>query len=192
MARKIIVTQYASVDGVIEDPVGMEGSGLGAWVEPYHRGPAGDAFKIAELNAADAMIYGRRTYEGFAAVWPEVNDPDGYASRMNSLPKYVASRTLKSATWSNSQLIEGDLVAAATAIKSQPGGDILIFGSGSVVHELLPAGLIDEIRIMTYPVLLGRGIRWFPEGSGVHLQLLETRTFDDGIILTRYATKMEG
>jgi dihydrofolate reductase len=192
MARKIIVTQYASVDGVIEDPVGMEGSGLGAWVEPYHRGPAGDAFKIAELNAADAMIYGRRTYEGFAAVWPEVNDPDGYASRMNSLPKYVASRTLKSATWSNSQLIEGDLVAAATAIKSQPGGDILIFGSGSVVHELLPAGLIDEIRIMTYPVLLGRGIRWFPEGSGVGLQLLETRTFDDGIILTRYATKMEG
>ena len=192
MARKIIVTQYASVDGVIEDPVGMEGSGLGAWVEPYHRGPAGDAFKIAELNAADAMIYGRRTYEGFAAVWPEVNDPDGYASRMNSLPKYVASRTLKSATWSNSQLIEGDLVAAATAIKSQPGGDILIFGSGSVVHELLPAGLIDEIRIMTYPVLLGRGIRWFPEGSGVRLQLLETRTFDDGIILTRYATKMEG
>ncbi len=192
MARKIIVTQYASVDGVIEDPVGMEGSGLGAWVEPYHRGPAGDAFKIAELNAADAMIYGRRTYEGFAAVWPEVNDPDGYASRMNSLPKYVASRTLKSATWSNSQLIEGDLVAAATAIKSRPGGDILIFGSGSVVHELLPAGLIDEIRIMTYPVLLGRGIRWFPEGSGVRLQLLETRTFDDGIILTRYATKMEG
>jgi dihydrofolate reductase len=170
----------------------MEGSGLGAWVEPYHRGPAGDAFKIAELNAADAMIYGRRTYEGFAAVWPEVNDPDGYASRMNSLPKYVASRTLKSATWSNSQLIEGDLVAAATAIKSQPGGDILIFGSGSVVHELLPAGLIDEIRIMTYPVLLGRGIRWFPEGSGVSLQLLETRTFNDGIILTRYATKMEG
>ncbi len=192
MARKIIVTQYASVDGVIEDPVGMEGSGLGAWVEPYHRGPAGDAFKIAELNAADAMIYGRRTYEGFAAVWPEVNDPDGYANRMNSLPKYVASRTLKSATWSNSQLIEGDLVAAATAIKSQPGGDILIFGSGSVVHELLPAGLIDEIRIMTYPVLLGWGIRWFPEGSGVGLQLLETRTFDDGIILTRYATKMEG
>ena len=137
---------------------------------------------------AGAMIYGRRTYEGFAAVWPEVNDPDGYATRMNSLPKYVASRTLKAVEWSNSQLIEGDLIAAARAIKAQPGGDILIFGSASVVHELLPAGLIDEVRIMTYPVLLGRGIRWFPEGSRVALKLLEIRSFEDGITLTRYAT----
>ena len=188
MARKIIATQYASIDGVIEDPVGMEKSGLGAWVEPYHRGPAGDAFKIEELKSADAMIYGRRTYEGFAAVWPEVNDLDGFATLMNTMPKYVASRTLESADWSNSQLIKGDLVEAVTGLKSRPGRDILIYGSASVVHKLLPAGLIDEVRIMTYPVVLGRGIRWFPEGRGMSLKLLETRTFGDGIILTRYAT----
>jgi dihydrofolate reductase len=187
--RKIIVTQYVSLDGVIEDPVGMEGSGLGDWVGPYSRGPEGDAFKLDELAQADAMIYGRRTYEGFAAVWPSVNDPAGYGARMNALPKYVASRTLKSLDWSGSIPIEGDLIEAVRAIKASPGGNILIFGSGSVVHQLLPAGLVEEIRLMTYPVTLGRGIRVFPEGVRVQLELLENRNFNDGVTLARYACR---
>jgi dihydrofolate reductase len=183
--RKIIVTQYASLDGVIEDPVGMENSGLGNWVGPYSRGPAGDAFKVAELEQADAMIYGRRTYEGFAAVWPTMHD--AYSDRMNALPKYVASRTLKSADWSNSHLIAGDLVEAVKTIKAQPGGTLLIYGSGSVAHALFAAGLVDEVNIMTYPVVLGRGLRIFPDGVRISLKLLEVRAFNDGIVLSRYA-----
>jgi dihydrofolate reductase len=189
MARRIISTQYVSLDGVIEDPVGMEGSGLGNWVGPYARGPAGDKFKVDELFAADAMIYGRRTYDGFAMTWPTVKDPAGYADRMNALPKYVASRTLKSLDWNNSTLIEGDLVAATERLKQQPGGDILIFGSASVSHALTRAGLVDEFRLMVYPVVLGRGIRLFPDGFPLTLDLAENRQFDDGVVLLRYMTK---
>lgn len=185
--RKIVTTQYISLDGVIEDPVGMEASGLGDWTGPYRRGPAGDAFKLDELAGADAMIYGRRTYEGFALVWPAVNDPAGYAARINALPKYVATSTLETLDWSGSVRIEGDLVAAVRAIKAQPGGTILIFGSASIVHQLLPAGLIDEVTLMTYPIILGRGIRLFPDGFRRPLRLLESRAFEDGVTLARYA-----
>ncbi|HEV7276883.1 MAG TPA: dihydrofolate reductase family protein [Devosiaceae bacterium] len=186
MAQKLVVTQYVSLDGVIEDPVGMENSGLGNWVGPFSRGPEGDRFKHEELLAAGAMIYGRRTYEGFAAVWPTVDDKEGYARRMNALPKYVASRTLGQADWENSTLIAGDLVEAVRGIKAGASGDVLIFGSGSIVQQLMPAGLIDEFRLMVYPTVLGRGIRLFPAGVDARLQLVESRQFGDGIVLLRY------
>lgn len=184
MAARIVVTQYMSLDGVIEDPVGMEGSGLGDWTGPFTRGPAGDAFKHEELEDADAMIYGRRTYEGFAAVWPTVSG--GFAERMNSLPKYLASRSIEQPEWSNTQLMGPDIAAAAAQLKQTYERTILIYGSASVCHELARHGLIDEYSLMVYPVVLGRGIRQFDDGTPIDLALIETRPFDDGIVLLHY------
>jgi dihydrofolate reductase len=185
---KIVVTEYMSLDGVIEDPVGMEGSGLGNWTD-YKRGPAGDEFKVDELKAADSLIFGRRTYEGFAAVWPTVNDPAGYAERMNRLPKYVASRSLADPQWSNSILWSSDLIAKTKALKAGGDGRILIFGSASIVHELMRHDLVDRFNLMIYPVILGRGKRLFPDGVSARLEPLATETFGGGILLTRYEVR---
>ena len=186
MSRKIVATDYISLDGVVEDPVGMENSGLGNWIGPFRRGPAGDRFKHDELMAASAMLYGRKTYDGFAAVWPTIEDPAGFARRMNTLPKYVASRTLGSLSWSNSSRIDGDLVDAARALKREGSGDVLIYGSASIVHQLMPHGLVDEFRLMVYPTILGRGTRLFPDGVPGRLRLIENLQFDDGIVSLRY------
>lgn len=186
MPRRIVASDYISLDGVIEDPVGMERSGLGDWVGPFRRGPVGDRFKHDELLQASAMLYGRKTYEGFAAVWPTIDDPAGFARRMNELPKYVASTTLGSPGWSNSFLIDGDLVAAARSLTAEGSGDVLIYGSASIVHQLLPHGLIDEFRLMVYPTILGRGKRLFPDGVASRLRLIENVQFGDGIVSLRY------
>lgn len=132
------------------------------------------------------MIFGRVTYAGFAAVWPAVDDPEGFARRMNGLPKYVASRTLRTADWNNSTLIKGDLVAAARKIKAEAHGDVLIYGSASIVHQLMQHGLVDEFRLMVYPTVLGRGTRLFPDNLATRLALVENRQFGDGIVLLRY------
>jgi dihydrofolate reductase len=186
MPRKIVVTQYMSLDGIIEDPVGMEGSGLGDWTGPFTCGPLGDAFKHEELFAADALIFGRVTYDAFAAAWPFIADPAGYADRINSLPKLVASGTLEDAGWNNSTFLAGDLATEVAAFKAQEGGETLIFGSASIVHQLMPLGLIDEYRLMVYPTVLGRGKRMFPDGVGAMLTLAECTRFGDGIVLLRY------
>jgi len=186
MTSRIIATQYISVDGVIQDPVGMEGSGLGDWTGPFNRGPKGDKFKHDELMNAEALILGRVTYDGFVAVWPTVDDPQGFAKRINALPKFVASKTLQEVGWSNSGLIAGDLIEAATSIKATTKGDILIYGSASIVHQLAPRGLIDEYRLMVFPIVLGRGIRLFPDNFARKLSLMENEQFGDGITLLRY------
>jgi dihydrofolate reductase len=187
MTAKIVVTQYISLDGVIEDPVGMEGSGLGDWTGPFTRGAAGDAFKQEELEQADAMIYGRRTYDGFAAVWPAVSGD--FAARMNSLPKYLASRSIRQPEWSNTTLLGADLAGSVAELKQNYQRTILIYGSASVCHELARHGLIDEYSLMVYPVILGRGIRQFVDGTAIDLSLIETRQFGDGIVLLRYQVK---
>jgi dihydrofolate reductase len=187
MTGRIIATNYVSLDGVIEDPVGMENSGLGDWTGPFSRGPAGDRFKLEELAAAEALLFGRLTYDGFAAVWPTVKDEAGFAERMNSLPKYVATRTLAEASWNATTIIGGDLVAEAKVLKSGYKGDILIYGSASIVHALAPHGLVDEYRLMIYPTVLGRGKRLFPSGMKTAVKLVECTKFDDGIVLLRYA-----
>lgn len=184
MAAKIVVTQYMSLDGVIEDPVGMENSGLGDWTGPFTRGPLGDAFKNEELETADAMIYGRRTYDGFAAVWPTV--PGDFAERMNALPKFLASRSIRQPEWKNTTLLGPDLPTSVAGLKNNFSRNILIYGSASVCHELARHGLIDEYSLMVYPVILGRGIRQFEDGTRANLALIETRQFDDGIVLLRY------
>lgn len=186
--KKIVVTDYISLDGVIEDPVGMENSGLGNWTGPFTRGPEGDKFKHEEIFAADALIFGRTTYEAFASAWPNVHDEAGYADRMNQLPKYLASSTLKDASWGPTTIWNGDMVAAARALKARSDGDgeILIFGSASIVHQLAPHGLVDEYRLMVYPAILGAGKRLFPDGTKSQLSLAECKQLGDGIVMMRY------
>lgn len=181
---KIIATQYISLDGVIEDPVGMENSGLGDWIGPFTRGPAGDRFKDDELRNAAAVMLGRRTYEAFAAVWPTVKSDFG--DRMNSLPKYLASRTITKPDWNNTALLGDDLVQSVKRVKDSVDGNILIYGSASLCHALIAAGLIDEIALMVYPVVLGRGIRLFPKDVKVDLQTIENQPLGSGIALLRY------
>lgn len=184
MPARLIATQYMSLDGVIEDPVGMENSGLGDWTGPFSRGPAGDRFKDEELAGAGAMIFGRKTYDGFAAVWPSVPGP--YAERMNALPKYLASRTLLTPDWSNTTRLGDDLGASVAELKREASGNILIFGSASVCHALMRDNLIDEYSLIVYPVVLGRGVKLFPGGARLTLDLLESSVLGDGLMLLRY------
>jgi dihydrofolate reductase len=186
MPRKIVVTEYVSLDGVVEDPVGMEGSGLGNWTGPFSRGSEGDKFKVDEIFSAESMIYGRRTYEAFAAAWPNVEDQAGYADRMNSLPKYVASSSITEPTWTNTKVWCGNLVETVNSFKAGGDGDVLLFGSVSIVHQLAPYGVIDEWRLMVYPVVLGRGKPLFPPGVQISLAIAECRQFGGGIVLLRY------
>jgi dihydrofolate reductase len=186
MAKKIVVTQYVSLDGVIEDPVGMENSGLGNWTGPFSRGPDGDRFKHEELQSADSLIFGRKTYDAFAGAWPHIKDETGYAARMNALPKMLASSTLKNPGWGAVTVWDGDIVPAAKTFRAQGEGTALIFGSASIVHQLAPAGLIDEYRLMIYPTILGAGKRLYSDGAKSRLSLVENRQFGGGIVLLRY------
>jgi dihydrofolate reductase len=186
MRRRIVVTEYVSLDGVVEDPVGMEGSGLGNWTGPYKRGPAGDKFKREELFSADVLLLGRRTYEGFAAVWPTVKDETGFADRINALPKYVLTTTLKQADWSNSHILSDEVLDRVAKLKAQEGGDMLVYGSASVVHFLMRHNLVNEFRMMIYPVVLGRGKRLFAEKTMAELRLAECQQLGSGIVLLRY------
>jgi len=185
MSASIVVTQYMSLDGVIEDPVGMEDSGLGDWTGPFTRGAEGDKFKLDELFQASALLFGRKTYDAFAAAWPHITDDAGYAARMNALPKHLASHQ-DDTGWANTQVIAGDLVSSVKRLKAETEGDILIFGSASIVHQLAPQGLIDEYRLMIYPIVLGHGLKMLPDGYAAILQTAEVRLFGDGIVLLRY------
>ncbi|CAN7434882.1 dihydrofolate reductase family protein [Neorhizobium tomejilense] len=188
MTSKIIVSQYISLDGVIQDPVGMENSGLGDWTGPFTRGPHGDRFKHAELFSVSAVLLGRTTYDGFAAVWPRVKDEEGFADRINAMPKFVASNSLSDAAWNNTTVLSGDVVAKVRALKETLDGDILIYGSAGLVHSLMPAGLIDHYNLMVYPTVLGRGTRLFPQGYSLgQLVFIDALPFNDGIVHLRYA-----
>jgi len=185
MPGRIVVTEYISLDGVIEDPVGMEGSGLGNWTGPFSRGPEGDQFKLDEILAASALLFGRTTYDAFATVWPAVKDATGFAARMNSLPKHLATHSDR-ADWQNTIVIHDDLVEAAKALKQNVDGDILVYGSRSIVHQLAPHGLIDEYRFMIYPTVLGRGKKLFPENWSAVLKTEQVQALGGGILLVRY------
>jgi dihydrofolate reductase len=186
--RRIIASQYLSLDGVLEDPVGMENSGLGNWTGPFSRGPKGDAFKHDELFTSGALLLGRRTYDAFAAVWPTVNDEAGFAKRINAMPKYVASTTLKAAPWNNSTIIERDLTARVEALKAEKGGDILVYGSATMLHALMRAGLVDQYNLMIFPTVLGRGVRLFPQDWKATLKLEACAEFGSGIVMLKYVS----
>ncbi|MGI8631952.1 MAG: dihydrofolate reductase family protein [Solirubrobacterales bacterium] len=185
--RKLIVTEFASLDGVMEAPGGEPGYRHAGWVINHPQDADQGAYKLRETMEADAMLLGRVTYEGFAAAWPE---RDGeFADKMNAMPKHVASTTLSDPLeWENSQLLSGDVPAAVAALKKEPGGDILVHGSRTLVHALLEHGLIDEIRVMTFPLVLGSGRRLFPSDlqDTVPLELADTQVFGSGVVLHAY------
>ena len=177
--RKLIVSEFVTLDGVMDDPGGAEGFDRGGWAFKFERGPDGDAFKADEVFGSDALLLGRRTYEGFAAAWPERTDEAGFADRMNSMAKYVVSGTLERADWNNTTVIGGDL-DDVRALKSQDGGDILVAGSGRLVAGLVQHDLVDEYRLMVFPIILGRGRRLFPESdTTADLELVEARPSAD-------------
>src|SRR5215208_1239928 len=176
--RKVIVSEFVTLDGVMESP--------DKWHFPYWSDEMGK-YKFDELLASDALLLGRVTYEGFAAAWPSATDEEGFADRMNGLPKYVVSTTLEEPLeWNNSRLIEGDVAEEVSRLKQQPGHDILIYGSGELLHTLMQHDLIDEYRLMVYPVVLGSGKRLFRDGINTTLRLVETRTFSSGVVVLSY------
>src|SRR5690606_24339628 len=140
MSRKLVVSVYTSLDGVVQDPVGMENSGPGNWVGPFSRGAEGDDIMHEEVGAADIVLLGRTTYEGFAPVWPTLDDPAGFARKRNAMRKYVVSNSLREATWANTSILSGEVVGAVRNLKQESGGDIVIYGSAGLVHSLLPHG----------------------------------------------------
>ena len=173
--RRIVVSEFVTLDGVMEDPGGAEGFDRGGWAFQFERGPEGDKFKLDEVLEADALLLGRKTYEGFAKAWPTVTDEVGFAEKMNSMPKYVVSSTLESADWNNSTVINGDVAEEVAKLKEEPGGNILVAGSAQLVQTLMDHDLVDEYRLMIYPVLLGSGKRLFRDGlDTTALQIVET------------------
>jgi dihydrofolate reductase len=169
--RRIVVSEFVTLDGVMEDPGGAEGFDRGGWAFQFERGPDGDKFKLDEVLEADALLLGRKTYEGFAKAWPTVTDEVGFAEKMNSMPKYVVSSTLESADWNNSTVISGDVAEEVAKLD----GNILVAGSAQLVHTLMDHDLVDEYRLMIYPVLLGNGKRLFKDGiDTTALQIVET------------------
>ncbi len=183
--RKVVVSEYVTLDGVMEDPGGAEGFKYGGWSFKFWSDEAAK-FKFDELFASDALLLGRTTYEGFAKAWPAMTDEQGFAARMNSLPKFVVSTTLKDLSWNNSHLIVGDVAEEITKLKQQEGLNILVAGSGSLVHSLIRHDLVDEYRLLVHPVVLGTGRRLFAEGSNIPLTLVEAKTFDSGIVALTY------
>ena len=181
---KLVVTEFVSLDGVMEDPGGAEGYEQGGWTFKFDRGADGDKFKLDELVAADAQLLGRRTYEGFAKAWPSIEDEAGFADKMNSMPKFVVSKTLKSAEWNNSTVLDGDLVTDVGGLKERFAGNILVAGSRQLVQGLLRHDLVDELRLMVFPVTLGSGKRLFEEGSDLRrFELVETAQLAEVAVL---------
>ena len=173
---RLVVTEFITVDGVMEDPGGSEKSPFGGWAFRFQRGAEGDKFKLDELMAADAQLFGRKTYEGFAAAWPSRTDDVGFAERINSLPKYVVSSTLQRADWTNSTILRGNVVDEIARLKQQPGRDILVAGSAQLVHTLAQHQLVDEYRLMVFPIIVGGGKRLFGESlPGTSLKIVESQ-----------------
>lgn len=164
MSGKVVVTEFITLDGVIQDPGGSGEYDRGGWSFEYKRGEEGDQFKLGELKAADAQLLGRVTYEGFAAAWPTMKDEQGFAEKMNSMPKYVVSTTIKDPEWENTTVISENVPEEVAKLKDQHEGDILIAGSAKLIATLVENDLVDEWRLMVFPEILGEGKRLFPEG----------------------------
>jgi dihydrofolate reductase len=179
---RLVVSEFITLDGVIDDPGGAEDNERGGWAFRFQRGPEGDRFKLEETLGAEALLLGRRTYEGFAAAWPERTDEAGFAEKMNSMPKYVVSSTLSEASWSNTTILSGEAMREVAELRGRPGGDLLVAGSGQLVRGLLQADLIDELRLMIFPTVLGGGTRLFGEGRPKDMRLTDSRPAGETLI----------
>ena len=177
---RIVVTEFVSLDGVMEEP---------RWTFQFDRGPEGDKFKYDELFSSDALLLGRVTYQGFAQAWPAMGQ-DEFGQRMNSIRKYVVSSTLADAdaTWGDTTVIRGDVPAEIARLKAQPGGDLLVEGSCQLVHTLIEHDLVDDYRLMVFPVILGTGKRMFPAALGqpARVRLTDSGPAGGGILLLTY------
>jgi dihydrofolate reductase len=184
--RRIVVTEFVSVDGVMEDPGGAEGYRHGGWTFKFND-DEGMKYKLDETLGHDALLLGRVTYEGFARAWPGMTDDVGFADKMNAMPKYVVSRTLTEATWNNSAILRGDLAQEVTALKEADGGDILVAGSATLVRGLTDLGLVDEYRLMVFPIVLGTGKRLFDDVNDAStLRLVDTKPLESGTVILTY------
>jgi len=182
---KIVVTEFISLDGVIEDPGGSEDFKYGGWSFEFSRGEEGDKFKLDETLESEALLLGRRTYEGFADAWPSREGE--FADMFNNMPKYVVSSTLKDPEWNNSTVIGTDLPAEVSRLKAELDGDIVVHGSVQVAQELVEQGLVDELRLMVFPVVLGAGKRLFGETSDKRtLRLSDSKVVGDGVAILTY------
>src|SRR5829696_387601 len=182
---RIVVTEFISLDGVIEDPGGAEDFKYGGWSFEIDRGEEGDKFKLDETVASDALLLGRRTYEGFAEAWP--SREGDFADKFNNMPKYVVSSTLKDPEWANSTVIGSDLPAEVTRLKEELDGDIVVHGSAQLVQALVEQGLVDELRLMVFPLVLGAGRRLFGETSDKRrLRLADSKIVGDGVAILTY------
>jgi dihydrofolate reductase len=183
---KLIVTEFVSLDGVMEAPGGEPTHPHSGWTMDFI-GPEQMKYKLDETLAAEALLLGRNTYEGFAAAWPE---RDGeFADKMNSMPKFVVSTTLQDPEWNNTTVLSGDVVAEITGLREGDGGDILVAGSARLVATLTDHGLVDEFRLMVFPVLLGTGKRVFPDAPRDQKRsyvLADSRAFPTGVVVQTY------
>jgi dihydrofolate reductase len=186
--RRLVVTQFVSLDGVMEGP-GGENPDLGPWTFKFDRGEDGNKFKVDEVMAADALLLGRVTYEGFAAAWPDRKDEAGFADKFNAMEKHVVSSTLSDPSWNNTHVIDpSDIAGAVAAIKQAGDGDILVNGSNTLMQALMESDLVDEYRLMVFPVILGQGKKLFQDGRPrTTLKLESTQPVGpDGVVVLTY------
>lgn len=186
---KIVVTEFISLDGVIEDPGGSEDFEHGGWAFESDRGPEGDKFKLDEVFEAEAQLFGRTTYEGFAAAWPErEGDPvmGDFAKQINTMPKYVYSTTLENPTWQSTTVLSGDFATDIRRVKEEVDGVILVAGSATLAQALLDNDLLDELRLMVFPLILGSGKRLFTATGKKPLQLTDAKTVGAGVQILTY------
>ncbi|HWM14791.1 MAG TPA: dihydrofolate reductase family protein [Gaiellaceae bacterium] len=183
---KVVVSQFVTVDGVMEDPGGSEKWERGGWAFQFDRGPDGNQFKLDEVMASDVLLLGRVTYQGFAEAWPPRTGE--FADKYNTMPKYVVSTTLAEPEWNNTTVIGGDVAAEVAKLREQPGGDVLVNGSARLVTTLMEHDLVDAYRLMVFPVVLGAGKRLFADGGPpATLRLAEARPVgSDGVLVLVY------
>lgn len=189
---RIVVTQFISLDGVVEDPGGSEDFEHGGWSFKFDRGDEGDKYKLDETMEAAALLLGRTTYEGFAEAWPEREDE--FADKFNSMPKHVVSTTLSDPDWNNSKVIGGDVAAEVEKLKQDVDGEIQVAGSVTLVRTLIEHGLVDEYHLMLFPVVLGSGKRLFAEGlPKTPLMLTDVKPVGpDGVVVLAYVPASGG
>jgi dihydrofolate reductase len=182
---RIVVTEFVSLDGVMEAPGGGEDFRHGGWSFEISRGDEGDKFKLDETMSSEALLLGRVTYEGFAKAWPS---RDGeFADKFNNMPKYVVSSTLDEPEWNNSTVLKGDVSDAVTKLRQEHDGDIVVHGSAQLVQTLVENDLVDELRLMVFPVVLGSGKRLFGETSDKKsLRLVDSKVVGDGVAILIY------